>query len=90
MSQPTIREELFHDISERARHIDLMELDAYEAFIEADLAAARTRYPFMRDMTIVDYHAHFLYALQRDIDDAKAQPSITAQDFWKAAYDYDP
>jgi len=51
---------------------------------------ARQTYPFMSDVTIIEYHRYFLRQGAQKKQEEIEQPKPTLEQFWNAAYNFDP
>ncbi|KAL8908267.1 MAG: hypothetical protein Q9207_000888 [Kuettlingeria erythrocarpa] len=88
------KQEVFDEIFRKARKLGviLSGVQQYKGFVIAELAESKLQYPFMETATQKEYH---LYAglkmsqLHCQVDDHEG-PAPTNEDFWNAAYEYDP
>lgn len=65
-------------------------LEIYDAFVEKEMEKYRRTYPFMRDVSSREY---WTFKVERRAELQRqelAVPVPTAEQFWQAAYDFDP
>ncbi|KAL8719610.1 MAG: hypothetical protein Q9225_003411 [Loekoesia sp. 1 TL-2023] len=90
--QPQTVEEVFDLIRERILQNDICYLDVLEVldYIKKQIEQAKRQFPFMRDKTEWDYVEYRDYLSAISYQPSPPQPVPTSQQFWRAAYEYDP
>ncbi|KAL8753128.1 MAG: hypothetical protein Q9199_005259 [Rusavskia elegans] len=92
MSQFRYKEEVFEEIEALAIENGKTSGDPFEslAWYKQQIRERRARYAFMADVEFADFVDWRLGRIFRGVENAKAMPKPTSQDFWQAAYEYDP
>ena len=84
---PTTWEELFDEVYETSKRYNTTK--HFKAFIRQRIEIGRHIFPFMAKKTVKDfYDYHFERNRPKFPDPSK--PGITAAQFWKAGYDFNP
>lgn len=89
----TTAEEVFDAIRENACSLGVIDgdFDKYLSWLDAALAYFTKTYPsIMKGKTRMDYIMHHQSRRYEKFKAANAGPAPTSQQFWKAAWDYDP
>ncbi|KAL8716184.1 MAG: hypothetical protein Q9220_000089 [cf. Caloplaca sp. 1 TL-2023] len=87
----TDKDGVFYNIDQMAPQRQRGGQKKSEDFVGAELAIARTKYPFMQDITPHDFYDYLTDDVRRNAAAEQAKPlPISASDFWQAAYDFDP
>lgn len=90
---PKTAEEVFDPIQQNAYDTGASdgEFDEYLSWLDGALAYANKTYPFiMKEKTRMDYILYHQACRYEKFKAANAGPAPTSQQFWKAAWDYDP
>ena len=91
MAQPRTAEEVFSGIAdEESRKFGVGDPLESIAWVEGELEKAQERYPFMREKTADEYYDYHVLRLQNQYLAKFAGPTPTSEEFWNAAYDFDP
>ena len=91
MTQPRTAEEIFSRIAdEESRKSGAGEIFESIAWVEGELEKAQELYPFMREKTADEYYDYHVLRLQNQYLAKCAGPTPTSEEFWNAAYDFDP
>ncbi|CAO1600915.1 hypothetical protein XANCAGTX0491_004587 [Xanthoria calcicola] len=92
MSHLKTREEVWLEIEKLGKAVKLVDPDIrkYKAWFKDQIEQRRGLYPCMADAQYGDYLDWAMEEMTRAVREAKAVPKPTSQEFWKAAYDYDP
>lgn len=91
MAQPRTAEEVFSRIAdEESRKFGAEDPFESIAWVEEELQNARELYPFMREKTADEYYDYHVLRLQNQYLAKFAGPMPTSEEFWNAAYDFDP
>ena len=93
MAPLTTAEDVFELIDKKAVCTGIIKYgpSKFIPFVRSEMLQAQAQYPFMKDVTPNDF---FDYVVRRDerarAANLNAIPMYTAEDFWNAAYDFDP
>lgn len=92
MSKYQNEEEVFDEIHRNARRLGVYGrgLQGYKDFVDGVLAQSKLDYPFMRDVTFKKFALHRGAKMSAQYGQVDQGPAPTSQDFWNAAYTYDP
>ncbi|KAL8853174.1 MAG: hypothetical protein Q9221_001908 [Calogaya cf. arnoldii] len=92
MSEPKTREEVWEELEVLGLPISRVDqtTDKYKDWFEDQIEQRRARYPSMANATFGDFLRWKMGKMAQEVRDAKTAPKPTAQDFWKAAWEYDP
>lgn len=89
-SQPRTLEEFFDKMEQDMGRYQDLDIREHIRQVDAQIAAAQERYPFLRGKTSTDFFHHHVRKSARAKQAANAGPPPTIEDFWKAAYEFDP
>ena len=91
MTQPRTAEEVFSRIAdEESRKFGAEDIFESIAWVEGELKKSQELYPFMREKTADEYYDYHVLRLQNQYLAKFAGPTPTSEEFWNAAYDFDP
>ncbi|KAL8785045.1 MAG: hypothetical protein Q9195_008805 [Heterodermia aff. obscurata] len=91
MTQPRTAEEVFSRIAdEESKKFGAEEVFESISWVEGELREAQASYPFMREKTADEYYDYHVLRLQNQYLAKFAGPTPTDEEFWNAAYDFDP
>ena len=91
MAQPQTAEEVFSRIAdEESKKFGAQEIFESTAWVEGELAKAQELYHFMHKKTADEYYDYHVLRLQNQYLAKLTGPTPTSEEFWNAAYDFDP
>jgi len=90
MSQQPTLEEFFDKIEQDMDRYQDLDVREHIRQVDAQIAAAQQHYPFLRGKTSTDFFHHHVRKSARASQAANAGPPPTSEEFWQAAYDFDP
>jgi len=92
MAEPRTVEDLFNKVRQTYFDSPIQRegFDKRWGFVEELLEDARQTYPFMSNVTIIEYHRYFLRQRAQKKQEESEQPKPTPKQFWNAAYNFDP
>lgn len=91
MNQPQTAEEVYSRIADEvSRKFGSEKIFESSAWVEGELEKAHELYPFMREKTADEYYDYHVLRLQNQYLAKFAGPTPTSDEFWNAAYDFDP
>lgn len=90
MSHLRTPEEVFDKIEQDAGRYETQDPREHRRWVKVQIAAAQEQYPFMRDKTSADYIHYHVRKDASEIEAANARPPPSSEEFWNAAYAFDP
>lgn len=84
---PTTWQEVFDIIFQES--LSLVDSDSFETYISDRIQESRKYFPFMRGSTTEHYYEYHAETFARETRASAAEPGPTAQQFWRAAYEFD-
>jgi hypothetical protein len=85
MSQPHTLEEFFDKMEQDMGRYQDLDVREHIRQVDAQIAAAQERYPFLRGKTSTDFFHHHVRKNARAKQAANARPPPSSKEFWNAA-----